>query len=300
MNHSLCKHSQTSNSHHSLKQRGLFLFCLTLVTSLFIQANNNTQQLHVETGENWLKVNALLHGMEGYQGCGESIGELMPAYKFEIYHKKTFISTTNGSHNEETPCTSFARGKWTPFNQQISKTGEIVLSDIPHGQYKVVAYIGEAIGCELTVSTGEYPTQSIVYRKLSSTPVYVGVRPPGYEEIVALKAARAVQRIDNQVQKEELTSISDAAQLAIFPNPSNGNGVLTLELAPTVLTSKNIQVSIFNLQGKQIHQQDLAVSADKSIRHAWQITLSQYLPGTYLIRLTDYNDLHLEQRLVIQ
>lgn len=299
MNYFLGKRFPTNNNLRFLRQKGLLLLCLTLTTNLFLQANNGSTQLLVETGENWLKIKATLHGMEGYQGCGETIGALVPAYKFEVYHKKTLISATNNS-SEKTPCTSFARGKWIPLQQQISQTGAVTLDNMPHGQYKVVAYIGEAIGCELTADTGDYPTQSIVYRKLSSKPVYIGVRPPGYEEIVALKAKREAQRADNQAKTQQETLLYATPQLSIFPNPSTRNQVLTLELQQATITAKSVQVSIYDLQGKLVLEQELTVSDAEQNQHTWSIAFDGFATGTYLLRLTDYDDLQVEQRLVIQ
>lgn len=101
------------------------------------------------------------------------------------------------------------------------------------------------------------------------------------KEIVVERAAGDSlegEEVDNRSNSQEsTTTVTTAATMKVYPNPSNG--LLNLEL-PTSMQEQAVQIDIFNLQG-----QLMTSKKHNSVMETLQLNLDDMKNGSYIIRV---------------
>lgn len=239
---------------------------MTAIAMLFLHLNLQAE-VRIETEDNSIIASTNSKGTAGNKGCKGQGLRAVDAYVFKLLKRDTL----------EKVCRPNQDRKWKVVKTTTNNNGETVFYGLDKGEYRVECLIGEAKGCLIDDST-EDPLRSIIYRKESSSKVYMKKR---------LK--------ENLVfQKQTVTSL--VGDILVFPNPANERIKIKIE---SNAFSGVVNVSLLSLMGKEMISIDEFVNSKDGQLYEWEIETAEIPIGTYILQINDEAGLFYRQKVVI-
>ena len=248
------------------------LCCLaTLFLSLFYLQVNATVIIEMDDGNVYVRTDQ--KGVEGYKGCDVEKAKLVNAYVYTLYQKKYFGNHDRGGGGTCGKPTS----KWVKVAKRNSNLSEEVFLNMPEGEYKATVYAAQAIGCTIEGDTKNYPSKSVVYQQEKS--LVINLNGEDINPAIGLTT----------------TGASNNDELKIFPNPTSGK--LHIQLQNHILKS-NANIVFYDLLGREV--MNIAKSVDDEKHLEWEVDVSEFAEGAYVLRVFDREGGSYERRVIVQ
>lgn len=208
-------------------------------------------------------------GKAGHKGC-ES-GRLTPAnaYVFTLYRKH--LNAQKGNQF----CSSNNTGSWIEVARKETNQSSIDFLDMPIGEYKATVYAGQAIGCTI-INGDKKSTKSIVYEQQKSSTFFLNNEPEG------------------SIEKTRVTAPFQNESLTVFPNPTNGE--LNIQIKDSQLQS-TANIIFYDLLGRETMV--LNQSIDDTKYQEWQVDVSTFAEGAYILRVFDDEGHSYEKKVIV-
>ena len=147
-----------------IKESLMAMVALVLM-SAFTLPNNSIVEMKMKDGN--IYVSTSLKGEAGFQACGTSERQKVDAYVFTLYQRVYDLNISNGGTAKEDAAIDcpVQKSRWVQVAKASGNNSTHVFKKRPEGEYKATVSSGQAIGCQITGDTQEFPSKSIVYEQ---------------------------------------------------------------------------------------------------------------------------------------
>ena len=240
---------------------------------LIFQCTQSYAAIKIEMTDNNVYVSTDEVGTAGYKGCETEKLRSVNAYVYTLYRKQI-----KSQKNAQT-CSSNSKGSWVEVAKKESEFLKEEFQNMPFGEYKATVYAGKAIGCNIDGDTKNYPSKSIVYQQEKSS-----IFSLNNEEASLVDAAGVNIPVNN----------SDNDAMKVFPNPTNGE--LHIQIKDSKLKS-NANIVFYDLLGQEA--MTLSRSIDDEKFQEWQVNVSDFAEGAYILRVFDNEGTSYEKKVIV-
>ena len=242
----------------------IFLFLITVVSS-------SRSAVKVDVKENTVKTKTDQKGIEGLKGCKKERIKPKSAYIYDLFRK------VDSKSNPPTCNSSNKSNRYKHSKRVVTNSEEgVEFKNLKPGIYKIVAYYATPTGCDISKIVDakmldDYPSSSIIYQKEES------------EEFKITSLLKLTETIsNNQIKKFE-----------VFPNPSSDKVYVAVE---GIELNKDTELYVQSIVGGEVERYQLPANQSQI---NYEIDLSRYSAGTYLVYLSDKNGIQYKRKIVV-